>query len=103
MPSRKITCADNLALLHSFEKPWRKLHKKHDYTFNVFSNFDTELSYAQKTIMSAFYLNNQEAELALNIYNNGILTYLRVKLLKFLVFHYDLEALYKKKFMSINY
>ena len=48
--------------------------------------------------MAAFYLSKQKVKLEIKIYNNSILTYLRVKLVRFLACHHHHEALCKQMY-----
>ena len=89
MISRKFAYADDLALLHSFEK-WKDLEGTLSQDMCTLSAYlqtwRLKLSHI-KTVTAAFHLNNREAKSEQKVYNNDRLlpfcptpTYLGVKL-----------------------
>ena len=103
--SRKLACADDLALLHSSGN-WKDLEESLSQEMSSVSAYlqtwRLKLSHT-KTVTAAFHLNSREAKHELKAYNNGKLlpfcstpTYLGVKLDRSLIFCHHLVALRKK-------
>ena len=105
MTSQKCAYADDLALLYASRdgKAVEDTLSQDMTTFSAYlQTWRLKLSNT-KTVTAAFHLNNREAKLELNVYNNGNLlppcpvpTYLEEELDRSLAFRHHFEALCKK-------
>ena len=105
MTSQKYAYADDLAMLYTF-RDWEAVKDTLSQDMTALSSYlqtwKLKLSNT-KMVTAAFHLDNREAKRELNVYNNGnllppcpVLTYLGVKLDRWLTFCHHLEALRKK-------
>ena len=108
---RKFAYADDLALLHSSGN-WKDLEGTLSQDISTLSAYlqtwRLKLSHT-KTVTAVFYLNNQEANRELKVYNNDrllrfcpIRTYLGVKLDRSLTFCEHLMTFHKKLSSSVT-